>query len=49
MTCKHTHKDAPENDICEDCKEELFMDFQKGNLNILRKALKGDKNAKDKL
>lgn len=20
MACKHTHKDAPENSVCEDCK-----------------------------
>lgn len=22
MTCEHTHKDAPENSMCEDCLEE---------------------------
>lgn len=22
MTCKHIHKDAPENSVCEDCKNQ---------------------------
>lgn len=24
MKCKHTHKDAPENSVCEDCHREII-------------------------
>jgi len=27
MTCEHTHKDDPENAVCEDCWFEMYKKY----------------------
>ena len=44
MTCEHTHKDAPENSVCEDCAKELktlkdmYKAYQKSYQKSYRKT-----------
>ena len=41
MKCKHMHKDAPENAVCEDCNE--YAEIGERVLRNYKRLLKGGK------
>lgn len=52
MGCKHTHKDAPENAVCEDCVKIIkdgAIAYAKLVDDDVYKRLTEEENAKDKL
>ena len=43
MKCKHMHKDAPEDTLCEDCIKEVPYEKDKKYFLELNKIVKGGK------